>query len=145
MKRLCNNALTTVGTNQFVEHTQLMTVTVRQAMRKENPLCTAADTVKAAIVKMTESRLGAVTLVGDDGGVVGVFTDGDLRRKIQESGSDVIDMTLAKAGYSESPISISADVLLYDAVAKFEESKVDTIVVLDGDKPIGILDVQDVV
>jgi len=34
---------------------------------------------------------------------------------------------------------------LYDAVAKFEESKVDTIVVLDGDKPIGILDVQDVV
>jgi len=145
MKRLCNNALTTVGTNQFVEHTQLMTVTVRQAMRKENPLCSAADTVKAAIVKMTESRLGAVTLVGDDGGVVGVFTDGDLRRKIQESGSDVIDMTLAKAGYSESPVSISADVLLYDAVAKFEESKVDTIVVLDGDKPIGILDVQDVV
>jgi len=145
MKKLCTNALTTVGTNQFVQHTQLMTVTVRQAMRKENPLCTAADTVKAAIVKMTESRLGAVTVVGDDGGVVGVFTDGDLRRKIQETGSEVIDMTLDKAGYSQSPVSISADVLLYDAVAKFEESKVDTIVVLDGDKPIGILDVQDVV
>jgi TalC/MipB family fructose-6-phosphate aldolase len=145
MKKLCVNALTTVGTNQFVEHTQLMTVTVRQALRAENPVCTAADTVKAAMIKMTESRLGAVTLVDGKGGVLGVFTDGDLRRKIQELGAEVIDMTLEKAGYSQNPVSISADALLYDAVAKFEESKVDTIIAMDGNKPIGILDVQDVV
>jgi len=145
MKKLCVNALTTVGTDQFVEHTQLMTVTVRQALRKENPICKPADTVKAAMIKMTESRLGAVTLVDDKGGVVGVFTDGDLRRKIQELGSEVIDMTLDQAGYSQNPVSISADSLLYEAVAKFEESKVDTIVAMDGSKPIGILDVQDVV
>ncbi len=145
MKKLCLNALTTVGTDQFVEHTQLMTVTVRQALRKENPICKPADTVKAAMIKMTESRLGAVTLVDDKGGVVGVFTDGDLRRKIQELGSEVIDMTLDQAGYSQNPVSISADSLLYEAVAKFEESKVDTIVAMDGSKPIGILDVQDVV
>lgn len=57
----------------------------------------------------------------------------------------MIDMTLDEAGFSPSPVSISADVLLYDAVAKFEASKVDTIVVLDDNKPIGILDIQDVV
>ncbi len=145
MKKLCLNALTTVGTDQFIQHTQLMTVTVREALREQNPICKPADSVKAAIIKMTESRLGAVTLIDDNGAVVGVFTDGDLRRKIQEIGSEVIEMTLDKVGFSKNPISISADALLYDAVAKFEESKVDTIIALDGDKPIGILDVQDVV
>jgi len=86
-----------------------------------------------------------VTLTDDKGSVVGVFTDGDLRRKVQELGAEVIDMTLDKVGFSKNPVSISADALLYDAVAKFEESKVDTIIALDGNKPIGILDIQDVV
>ena len=122
-----------------------MTVTVRDALREANPICKPTDTVKAEMIKMTESRLGAVTLADDKKGVVGVFTDGDLRRKIQELGAEVIDMTLDKVGFSQNPVSISADALLYDAVAKFEESKVDTIIVLDGEKPIGILDIQDVV
>ena len=145
MKKLCVNVLTEVGTTQFVEHTQLMTVTVRDVLREANPICKPTDTVKAAMIKMTESRLGAVTLADDKKGVVGVFTDGDLRRKIQELGAEVIDMTLDKVGFSQNPVSISADALLYDAVAKFEESKVDTIIALDGEKPIGILDIQDVV
>ncbi len=145
MKKLCLNALTSVGTAQFVEHTQLMTVKVREVLREQNPICQPKDTVKAAMIKMTESKLGAVTIADNKGKVVGVFTDGDLRRKIQEKGAKVIDMTLDKAGYSENPVSISADALLYSAVEKFEESKVDTIIALDGDKPIGILDIQDVV
>lgn len=145
MKKLCLNALTEVGTNQFVEHTQLMTVKVRDVLREVNPVCKPTDSVKAAMIKMTESRLGAVTLADGKTGVVGVFTDGDLRRKIQELGAEVIDMTLDKVGFSQNPVSISADALLYEAVAKFEESKVDTIIALDGKKPIGILDIQDVV
>lgn len=122
-----------------------MTVKVRDVLREANPVCKPTDTVKAAMIKMTESRLGAVTLADDKKGVVGVFTDGDLRRKIQELGAEVIDMALDKVGFSQNPVSISADALLYDAVAKFEESKVDTIIALDGEKPIGILDIQDVV
>lgn len=145
MQKLCLNALTTVGTNQFVEHTQLMTVRVRKVLREQNPVCKPSDSVKAAMIKMTESRLGAVTITDSKGKVLGVFTDGDLRRKIQDIGASVIDMTLDKVGYTENPVSISADALLFDAVAKFEESKVDTIIALDGDKPIGILDIQDVV
>lgn len=145
MQKLCLNALTTVGTDQFVEHTQLMTVRVREVLREQNPICKPTDSVKAAMIKMTESRLGAVTLADGKGKVVGVFTDGDLRRKIQEMGAEVIDMTLDKVGYSENPVSISADALLYEAVKVFEDSKVDAIIALDGDKPIGILDIQDVV
>ncbi len=145
IQKLCVNALTTVGTNQFIEHTQLMRVRVREVLREMNPLCKPSDSVSAAMIKMTESRLGAVGLIDDDGGLVGIFTDGDLRRKLQEHGSDVINMTLDQLGFTPNPVTIPADVFLYDAVARFDESKVDTIVAMDDEKPVGILDIQDIV
>lgn len=145
MQALSQNALTTVGTNQFLEHTRLMTVRVNQVIREQNPLCVAGDKVTDAMLKMTESRLGAITVVGDSGEVLGVFTDGDLRRNLQSHGSDITDKTLGELGFSEKPITIDADALLYDAMSQFNQSHVDTIVVVENDRPIGILDIQDIV
>ena len=144
MSRLCDNALTTVGTAQFREHTQLMTLKVGDVMRSENPVCRADETLTAAMVKMTESRLGAITLVGDDGRVAGVFTDGDLRRRLQEHGREILDETLAEIGYSHNPVTVSRTALLNDAVRLFKEAQVDTIIVVDGDQPSGVLDIQDI-
>jgi len=112
MRKLCQNALTTVGTNQFLEHTRLMTYRVSEVVREQNPLCKTSDTVSNAMIKMTESRLGAVTLVDDSGGVIGVFTDGDLRRKLQDRGSDVINSALGDLGFSENPVTIADDALM---------------------------------
>jgi TalC/MipB family fructose-6-phosphate aldolase len=145
MRTLSQNALTTVGTNQFLEHTRLMTVRVKEVIREQNPLCVAAETIADALLKMTESRLGAVTVVDDDGGVLGVFTDGDLRRNLQEQGSGIVKKSLGDLGFSGKPITIAADALLYDAMALFEKSHVDTIVVVENEKPIGIVDIQDIV
>ncbi len=145
MRVLCHNALTTVGTNQFLEHTRLMTERVKEVIREQNPLCVASDTVSDAMIKMTESRLGAVTIAADDGGVRGVFTDGDLRRSLQEHGSGVVQKSLSELGFTESPITIEADSLLYDAMSMFEKSHVDTIIVVDDGKPVGIIDIQDIV
>src|SRR5690606_19496428 len=80
MQHLCSNSLTEVGTAQFREHTQLMTLKVRDIIRPENPVCAVTETLTSALVRMTESRLGTVTLVDGNGAVQGVFTDGDLRR-----------------------------------------------------------------
>lgn len=145
MSHLCDNALTTVGTAQFREHTQLMTLKVGDVIRSENPVCAPADTLTTAMVKMTESRLGAVTLVGEDGRVAGVFTDGDLRRRLQEHGREILDETLAQIGFSHTPVTVARTALLNDAVRLFKEAQVDTIIVVDGDKPAGLLDIQDIV
>jgi TalC/MipB family fructose-6-phosphate aldolase len=145
MAHLCDNSLTAVGTAQFREHTQLMTMRVRELIRPRNPVCETSETLSSAMVKMTESRLGTVTLVDPGGKVAGVFTDGDLRRRLQAEGRHILDETLAQIGFTESPVTIGQDALLDEAVKLFKEFEVDSIIVVDGDKPSGVLDIQDLV
>jgi arabinose-5-phosphate isomerase len=97
------------------------------------------------MVKMTESRLGAVTLVNEKGAVAGIFTDGDLRRRLQADGRNILDKTLAQIGFSKTPVTIARDRPLDEAVKLFKKHQVDSIVVVDGEKPVGALDIQDLV
>jgi CBS domain-containing protein len=145
MKRLCDNALTAVGTEQFFEHTRLMTIKVKEVIREINPTCGLAETVKDALVKMTASRIGAVTLVTDSGELAGIFTDGDIRRRLQDDGHGILDKQMRAVGYTDNPVSVNADALLYEAVNIFNERQIDNIVVLEDNLPIGILDIQDLV
>lgn len=141
MKALTDNNLTTLGTQQFVEHTKLMTVRVKDVVSSKNPIVTADTTVTDALVKMTEYGFGSIT-VTKDSKVVGVFTDGDLRRKLQESGRDVLAKKIGDFEY-KTPVSIDSDALLNDAADLFKKTKVDTILVTEGGKPVGMLDIQD--
>lgn len=145
MQHLCSNSLTEVGTAQFREHTQLMTLKVRDIIRPENPVCAVTETLTSALVRMTESRLGTVTLVDGNGAVQGVFTDGDLRRRLQQDGRKILDKTLEEIGFTQSPVTIGQESLLNEAVKLLKEFQVDSIVVVDGDRPTGILDIQDIV
>ena len=145
INRLCENSLTAVGTSQFWEHTQLMTQSVSDVMRPENPVCKISETLTSAMVKMTESRLGAVTLVNSQGDVAGIFTDGDLRRSLQEDGEKILTKTLDEIGFSRNPITIDQNASLEQAVSLFKESQVDSIVVMADNRPSGHLDIQDLV
>lgn len=146
MNHLCDNSLTALGTAQFREHTALMTMKVADLIRSENPVCATSETLTQAMVLMTESRLGAVTLVDDQGAIAGIFTDGDLRRRLQADGRDILDKPLSDVGYSSSPVTVSKDGLLDEAVKLFKEFQVDSIVVVDDShRPCGQLDIQDLV
>jgi CBS domain-containing protein len=145
MKNLCENTLTTLGTAQFREHTALMTMSVKDVIRESNPTCETNDTLASAMVKMTESRLGTVTLVDGKGQVAGIFTDGDLRRKLQSGGRSILDKKLADIGFTTTPVTIDAAALLNEAVKVFKSKALDSIIVVDGKKPVGVLDVQDLI
>lgn len=142
MKVLTENNFTTLGTEQFIEHTRLMTVKVRDAIGAVNPTVVEDTPLMDAIVKMTEYGFGAVTVVKKDGSLVGVFTDGDLRRKIQAEGRDVLKKKVGDFEY-KAPVSVDANALLNDASALFKKTSVDSILVTDGGKPVGMLDIQD--
>jgi TalC/MipB family fructose-6-phosphate aldolase len=145
MQRLCDNTLTTEGTHQFWEHTRLMTVKVKDVIRDHNPVCRLTDTVNQAMVNMTRSRIGAVSLLDDNGRLAGIFTDGDIRRKLQDVGPAILDRRMADMEYSTQPITVNADALVYEAVNLFNRHQIDNIVVLADNLPAGILDIQDLV
>lgn len=145
MKRLCDNQLTHLGTAQFLEHTRLMGTRVKDVIRPHNPTCLVTDTVVQALVRMTESRLGAVAVVDAAGELVGIFTDGDVRRRLQDQGPGILDTPMGELGFRTEPITVNGDAPLADAVTIFNDHKVDNILVLQDNQLIGILDVQDLV
>jgi TalC/MipB family fructose-6-phosphate aldolase len=142
LKGLTENNFTTVGTEQFLQDTRLMMVSVRDAASKVNPTVASSMSLKDALVKMTEYGFGAVTVVNGDGSVRGVFTDGDIRRLLQTEGEHILDKKMDSMEY-KTPISIDANALLNDAHAIFKKTNVDTILVTEGGMPVGMLDIQD--
>lgn len=142
MKQLTENHFTTVGTDQFIQDTRLMTVRVKEALNGINPIVDGNTNLAEAIVKMTEYGFGAITVVNADGSLKGVFTDGDLRRKLTEAGRDVLSKNIGDFSYSQ-PIAIEGGALLNEAAGLFKSTKVDTILVTENGKPIGMLDIQD--
>jgi TalC/MipB family fructose-6-phosphate aldolase len=142
LKSLTDNHFTTLGTDQFLQDTKLMTMRVNEAINGINPVVSTDTNVKDAIVKMTEYGFGAIVVANADLQVKGVFTDGDLRRYLQNEGSGILDKQLGDLSYN-SPISIEGNVLLNDAAVLFKKTNVDTILVTENGKPIGMLDIQD--
>lgn len=142
LKGLTENNFTTVGTEQFLQDTRLMTVTVKEAANGVNPVVKAEANLKEAIIKMTEYGFGAVTVVEGDGSLKGVFTDGDIRRLLQNEGEHILDKKMGDMEY-RTPISIDANALLNDAHAIFKKTNVDTILITESGKPVGMLDIQD--
>lgn len=142
LKTLTENNFTDLGTAQFLQDTKLMTVRVGEAINGVNPVVDAGVNVKDAIVKMTEYGFGAIVVTEGGTQVKGVFTDGDLRRHLQQEGSGVLERNLGSFEY-KSPISIETDRLLNDAQQLFRQTHVDTIMVTENGKPVGMLDIQD--
>ena len=142
LKTLTDNNFTTLGTEQFLTDTRLMTVRVNEAINGINPVVAATTNLKDAIVKMTEFGFGSITVTDDSGKVAGVFTDGDLRRLLQHDGEHILSKKLADLSY-KTPISIDGGALLNEAAQLFKKTNVDTILVTDAGKPIGMLDIQD--
>jgi signal-transduction protein with cAMP-binding, CBS, and nucleotidyltransferase domain len=105
-------------------------------------LVSADTTLVDAIIKMTEYGFGAITIVNADGSLKGVFTDGDLRRKIQTDGRDVLSKKMADFTYGDAK-SVEAGSLLNDAAQILKATKVDTLLVTENGKPVGMLDIQD--
>jgi transaldolase len=141
LKALTDNNFTTVGTEQFLQDTRLMTVRVREAWNGVNPIVPAETALKDAIVKMTEYGFGAITVINDDGSVRGVFTDGDIRRLLQRDGEHILGKKLSELEY-KTPVSIEGGALLNDAAALFRKSSVDTLLITEDGKPVGMLDIQ---
>lgn len=119
-------------------------LTVEDIMRKghSNPVVRETDLVKNVLLKITNARAGSASVTNAKGKLTGIFTDGDLRRHM--TGRDNIAGKKVKDVMTKSPITIKKDKLAAEAFQILRSKKIDEIPVVDkGGRPIGLLDVQD--
>ena len=104
------------------------------------PIVNSKALLSDALLEITEKSLG-MTLVEDNNKIVGIFTDGDLRRCI--SNKVDINQTLIKDVMTPDFKSIQSKDLAIDAAKVMEDNKIFTLVVFKSDNAIGVLSMHD--
>ncbi|GIK98471.1 MAG: KpsF/GutQ protein [Alphaproteobacteria bacterium] len=105
----------------------------------ELPLVPAETPMAEAILAMTAKSFGCVGIVGADGRLTGIITDGDLRRHM----TDGLLALSAGAVMTARPKTIRPQALAAEALAEMNERKITSLFVVDGDRPVGLVHVHD--
>lgn len=117
---------------------------VEDIMRKgkANPIVKEDTKIKNVLLKITEARAGSASVINKKGALIGIFTDGDLRRHLGVDAA--LPVRRVREVMTKNPITISKDMLAADAFRILREKKIDEIPVVDNKRrPIGLIDVQD--
>ena len=123
-------------------------MTVGEVMHPVESIACAqvSDTLREIVIRMTQAPLGAACVVSEDGTLVGILTDGDIRRILTEEG----DILAKKVGdcMTAAPISIQLNMTLGEAVQMMEErpSQISVLPVVDeqDSKCLGLLRLHDI-
>jgi len=122
-------------------------IEVSKIMRQgeENPIVSSGISVARALETMTNTpgRPGATSVVDENGILLGLFTDGDLRRLLMQHKDfnlqDPVDNFMHR-----NPKTLRENELLADTVCMMRDNKIDQVIVVDKEnKPVGLLDIQD--
>ncbi len=98
--------------------------------------------VHDAVIAMTGAKSGAVGVVDRGNRLLGIFTDGDLRRLISRRGR-VLAMPIRQA-MTPSPVAVRDTALAVDLLKLFEDHRIDDLPVVDaGKRLVGMVDIQD--
>ena len=117
---------------------------VGDIMRKgrDNPIVNGNMPVKKVLLAITKARAGSASVVDSRGRLTGIFTDGDLRRHI-ENNPDLINKKVRDV-MTKDPVTIKKERLAAEAFDILRSKKIDEIPVVDARKrPVGLVDVQD--
>lgn len=109
---------------------------------EDTPRCLAETSLKEAILEITGKKLGATLVVDEDNNLLGIFTDGDLRRAFEEG----VDLQHVNIGDVIQPncITTDADELAVNAVNKMQDKEITVLPVVNkSNKVMGIIHMHD--
>jgi len=117
---------------------------IKHVMRRKkvSPMVPSGTKVIDALHKVSEAHAGMVSIVDEKGVLVGVFTDGDLRRAIerdQQAARKKIDVFMTR-----NPVSVGPETLVAEALRVVKEKDIGALVVTDKKgRPVGMVDERD--
>ena len=107
------------------------------------PKVLPAASIKEVIVEMTQKRLGAAVVVNEKENILGIITDGDLRRMLEKT--NTFEKLQAKDIMSSNPKTIDADVLAVNALEEMKQHNISQLVVQEKGKYAGIIHLHDLI
>jgi arabinose-5-phosphate isomerase len=105
----------------------------------EIPLATVGTRMSEAIAEMTAKTFGCVGIVGDDGLLAGIITDGDLRRHMS---ANLLDRKVEDV-MTRAPMTVRPDQLVSEALELLNSTKKTQLIVVDAGKPVGVVHFHD--
>ncbi|MCQ2396090.1 MAG: KpsF/GutQ family sugar-phosphate isomerase [Lentisphaeria bacterium] len=121
-----------------------ITLTVRDCMRTGDHCAQVhpGATVREALLAMTAARDGAVAITGEDGLLLGIFTDGDFRRAM--TSDDNVLQAPIESVMTRNPVSINQKQMAVEILKLVEHRKIDDVAAVDDDgRFVGMVDIQD--
>ena len=124
--------------------------TAKRLMRAEQlmhsgehaPIVRASDEMREVTKEITRKKLGMSCVVDDDGRLIGIITDGDLRRHMADM--PALLASRAEAVMTRNPVTIGADTLAVEVLNTLERRKITSVVVVDGNqKVLGVVHLHD--
>lgn len=112
---------------------------VNDFLSSQKPQVTENDTIKDVIISISSSRHG-ITVVTNEDEIIGVITDGDLRRMLMKG--DDISKVLAKDIMSSHPKTIEKTALAKDAMKILKDNNIGQLIVTENGKYFGIIDLH---
>ncbi len=110
---------------------------------EEVPIVHENTPMREVVLEISSKGFGATAVVNDEGKLVGIITDGDLRRFVQRGGN--FDKDLAKDVMTKNPKTAKREELAMEALKRMEDHKITVLIVVDeGNRPIGIIHIHDI-
>lgn len=106
------------------------------------PLVPDDASVKRALFEITSKGYGAAIIVTGSGELTGIFTDGDLRRLLEDRGPEGLELSVSEV-MTPHPKTIEPDKLAAEALALMERHEISVLVVVQGTVPVGIVHLHD--
>lgn len=105
------------------------------------PVVHHQSSLNETLLVMTSGRLGLAVVVDDDGKVVGIFTDGDLRRKLAEHTNLTVEIQTLM---TKTPKSVDQQMRASDALSLMNENAISQLLVLKDRQLIGVISIHDI-
>jgi arabinose-5-phosphate isomerase len=112
-------------------------------VHNEAPMVSAQASLKEVIVEITEKRLGVAAVVDANKHILGIITDGDLRRMLEKTTS--LENITAASIMSPNPKTIAPDVLAVDALDSMRNHDITQLLVAEAGTYLGVLHLHDLV